>query len=392
MATDALRNKAAIAGIGTTAYTSETGVGGVDLALEAIENAIADAGLTPRDIDGIVKYSVDSSTSVEMLAANLGVEDLAFWSEVPHGGGASCATVHQAAMAVAGGAAEAVVCFRAFTPADFLDGAKHNSNTLWARQSGVRDFMRTTGWNAMVDTFAMCAQRHMYEFGTSEEDLGAIVRTCRKHASMNPAALRATELSLDDYLASPYVSEPLREADCFILPSFGAAAVVVVNAERARSLAQTPAYVRAAAAASGTKSLPYWELIAFRRGDIVHTPSREVAHRLWATAGITPDDIDVAELYDCYSYTVLAQLEDYGFCPKGEGGGFVAAGEIELGGRLPINTHGGHLGEAYIHGFTHIVEAVRQIRGTSTTQVDDVEFAFVSGGTPSATSALILQR
>ena len=168
--------------------------------------------------------------------------------------------------------------------------------------------------------------------------------------------------------------------------------MVVVSGERARSLAQPPAYVRGAAAASGTKSLPYWELIAFRRGDIVHTPSREVSQRLWASAGITPDEVDVAELYDCYSYTVLAQLEDYGFCPKGEGGSFVAEGQIELGGTLPINTHGGHLGEAYVHGFTHVVEGVRQIRGTSTTQVDDVEFAFVSGGTPSATSALILQR
>ncbi len=387
-----LRDKAAIAGIGATSFSTESDRSGVSLALEAIDRAIEDAGLAPTDIDGIVKYSVDSSTSVEMLAANLGVDDLAYWAEVPHGGGASCATVQLAATAVATGAANAVVCFRSFTPADFVDGAKHNSNTLWARHSGVRDFMRTVGWNAMIDTFAMCAQRHMHDFGTTEEQLGAIVQACRKHASMNPEALRGDEITMDEYFASPYVSEPLREADIFILPTFGACAVVVTSAERARDLRHPPAYIMGAAAASGTKSLPYWELIAFRRGDITHTPSREVAGRLWEMAGVSPSEVDVAQIYDCYSYTALAQLEDYGFCAKGEGGPFVEDGRIELGGELPLNTHGGHLGEAYVHGFTHILEGVRQVRGTSTAQVDGAEIAFVSGGTPSATSALLLRK
>jgi acetyl-CoA acetyltransferase len=387
-----LRDQAAIVGIGSTDFEQVSDKTGVQLALEAIDAAIADAGLERRDIDGIIRYSVDSSTSVEMLAANLGVDDLAYWSEVPHGGGASCAVIQQAAAAVATGAARNVVCFRSFSPADFLEGAKHNSNTLWARHSGVRDFMRTTGWNAMVDTFAACAQRHMYDFGTTEEQLGAIVKACRRHAAMNPAALRGKELSIEEYLGSPYVSEPLREADIFILPNYGACAVVVTSAERAKDLRQTPAHVMAAAAASGTKSLPYWELITFRRGTITHTPSREVAGRLWEMAGISPSDVDVAQLYDCYSYTVLAQLEDYGFCAKGDGGPFVEDGRIEIGGELPINTHGGHLGEAYIHGFTHVLEGVRQIRGTSTAQVDNAEICFVSGGTPSATSALVLRK
>jgi acetyl-CoA acetyltransferase len=387
-----LKDQAAIVGIGSTAFGHESDRTGVQLALEAIDAAIEDAGLERKDVDGIIKYSVDSSTSVEMLAANLGVVDLAYWAEVPHGGGASCAVIQQAAAAVATGAANTVVCFRSFTPTDFLDGAKHNSNTLWARHSGVRDFMRTTGWNAMVDTFAACAQRHMHDFGTTEEQLGAIVKACRRHAAMNPASLRGQELSIEDYLESPYVAEPLREADIFILPTFGACAVVVTSAERAKDLRQTPAIVMAAAAASGTKSLPYWELISFRRGTITHTPSREVAGRLWEMAGIGPSDIDVAQLYDCYSYTVLAQLEDYGFCKKGEGGPFVEGGRIEIGGDLPINTHGGHLGEAYIHGFTHVLEGVRQVRGTSTAQVEGAETAFVSGGTPSATSALVLRK
>ncbi len=389
---ETLRDKAAIVGIGSTTFSTDTSRPGVDLALQAIDAAIADAGLTAADIDGVVKYSVDSSTSVEMLAANLGVDDFAFWSEVPHGGGASCAVIQLAAAAVATGLAKNVVCFRSFTPADFLDGAKHNSNTLWARHSGVRDFMRTLGWNAMVDTFAMCAQRHMYEFGTTHEQLGAIVQACRKHGARNPAALRGQEITMDEYLASPFISEPLREADIFILPTFGACAVVVTSAERANEGPHAPAYVMGAAAASGTKSLPYWELIAFRRGDIVHTPSREVAGRLWEMAGISPSEVDVAQVYDCYSYTALAQLEDYGFCAKGEGGPFVENGNIELGGSLPVNTHGGHLGEAYVHGFTHVLEGVRQIRGDSTAQVEGAEISFVSGGTPSATSALVLRK
>lgn len=389
---ETFRDQAAIVGIGQTEFSDDSDETGLSLALRAIDAAIADAGLERKDIDGIIRYSVDSSTSVEMLAANLGVEDLAFWSEVPHGGGASCATIQQAAAAVATGAAKAVVCFRSFTPGDFREGAKHNSNTLWARQSGVRDFMRTTGWNAMIDTFALCAQRHMHDFGTTEEHFGAIVKACRRHAALNPGALRGQELSIEDYFDSPYVADPLREADVFILPTIGAAAVVVTSAERAKTLRHTPAYVLAAAAASGTRSLPYWELIAFRRGTITHTPSREVSGRLWEMAGITPDDIDVAQLYDCYSYTVLAQLEDYGFCEKGEGGPFVENGRIEIDGALPVNTHGGHLGEAYVHGFTHVLEGVRQMRGTSTAQVEGAQTCFVSGGTPSATSALILRK
>jgi acetyl-CoA acetyltransferase len=387
-----LRDKAVIAGIGATEFSQDASRGGIELALDAIDRAIVDAGIEPGDVDGIVKYSVDSSISIEMLAANLGVDDLAFWSEVPHGGGASCAVIQLAASAVATGVAKNVVCFRSFTPADFVDGAKHNSNTLWARHSGVRDFMRTVGWNAMVDTFAMCTQRHMYEFGTTEEQLGTIVQACRRHAAMNPAALRGEEISMDEYMDSPHVSGPLKEVDCFILPTYGACAVLVTSAERAGDLPNPPVYISAAAAASGAKSMPYWELIGFRRGDITHFPSREVAKNLWSMAGIGPEEIDVAQVYDCYSSTVLIQLEDYGFCAKGEGGPFVEGGRIEVGGELPVNTSGGHLGEAYIHGFNHVVEGVRQMRGTSTAQVDGAETAFVCGGTPSATSALVLRR
>jgi acetyl-CoA acetyltransferase len=385
-------DQAAIVGVGRTDYTTRLNGAPIDLAIEAITRAVDDAGLAIDEIDGIVKYTVDSSTSVEMLAANLAVDDFGFWAELPHGGGAACACIQSAALAVANGVANAVVCFRAFTPSDFFDGAKHNSNTLWARHAGLRDFLRPIGWNAMVDVFAMTAQRHMHEFGTTEAQLGAIVRAARKHAAMNPGALRGTELSIDDYFASPYISAPLREADCFILPSVGACAVVVTSAQRGRDLKQKPVYVNAAAAASGTKALPYWELLPFRRGDIVHTPSRETAKRLYAMTDIGPDDIDVAEVYDCFSYTVLTQLEDYGFCSKGEGGGFAEGGRLELGGDLPINTHGGHLGEAYIHGFSHIIEGVHQLRGTSHAQVPDARTALVTAGTPSATSAMILRN
>jgi acetyl-CoA acetyltransferase len=382
----------AIVGVGRTEYSTELLGSSVELAIEAISAAVADSGLEMADIDGIVKYTVDSSTSIEMLAANLPMHDLAFWAEIPHGGGAACASIHIAAMAVATGAAKNVVCFRAFTPGDFLDGAKHNSNTLWARHAGLRDFLRPVGWNAMVDVFAMGAQRHMHEFGTTEAQLGAIAMACQKHALANPGALRPANLTLDDYFNSPYVSTPLREADCFILPSVGACAVVVSSAKQAADLSNRPVFLEAAAAASGTKALPYWELQPFRRGDIVHTPSREVAQRLWKMTELRPEDIDVAEIYDCFSYTALTQIEDYGFCPKGEGGAFVEGGRIEIGGDLPVNTHGGHLGEAYIHGFTHVIEGVRQLRGTADVQVPNARSALVTAGTPSATSALLLRN
>lgn len=386
-----INDKCAIVGIGQTEFQVTLGRDRLALALEAITNAVRDAGLSIKDIDGIVKYSIDASASAEILAANMGLDNVTYFGETTMGGGAGCATVAHAALAVACGMANYVVCFRSFTPFDFFDGAKHNSSTIWARDAGAAEFLRPFGWSAMIDNFAMCCRRHMHEYGTTSRQLGAIAVVMRKHASMNPKAIRRTPITIEDHQNSPIVTDPLRELDCLVVPNDGACAVVVTSAERARDLKQRPAHVVAAAQAMGPFVESWWEFAPFKP-TITEWESKYVAQKLYKMSGISPKDIDVAEIYDCFTYTLLCQLEDYGFCKKGEGGAFVEAGNIELGGTIPVNTHGGHLGEAYIHGFTHIIEGVRQIRGTSTAQVNDAELVLVTGGVPISSSALILRR
>ena len=386
-----LSNVCSIVGIGETDYLVNSGRDPLLLALEAIRKAVDDAGLEPKDIDGIVSSSIDASGSEQYIASNLGLSNVSYTSEVTGLGGAACATVAHAAMAVASGMANTVVCFRAFTPYDFTVGAKHNQSTLWAKASGVGEFLRPFGWSAMVDTFAMNCRRHMHEYGTTSAQLGAIAVAMRKHASMNPASIRSEPITLEDHQNSPFITQPLRELDGLISNNDGACAMIVTTTERARDLRQKPAKIMAAAQSLGSHPGLLWELSPFKP-TITESEAASIAPRLYAMAGLTPQDIDVAQIYDCYTYTVLTMLEDYGFCEKGEGGSFVEGGRIEIGGELPVNTHGGHLGEAYIHGFTHIVEGVKQMRGTSTAQVEDAETTLVASAVPGPTSALILGR
>ena len=391
MTMNTISNKCAIAGIGETEYLVNSGRDPLLLALEAITLAVDDAGLRVKDIDGIVTSSIDASASDQIIAANLGLADVSYSSEVTGLGGAACATVAHAALAVAGGMANCVVCYRAFTPFDFMEGAKHNQSTLWARAAGAGEFLRPFGWSAMLDVFAMSCRRHMYEYGTTSRQLGAIAVAARKHAAMNPGAIRSHPITIDDHQHSPIISAPLRELDCLISANDGACAIIVTSAERARDLKQRPANIMAAAQSFGPTPSLMWEMAPFKPV-FTETEARYLAPKLFAMAGLVPNDIDVAQLYDCFTYTQLLLLEDYGFCKKGEGGAFVEGGHIELGGELPVNTHGGHLGEAYIHGFTHIVEGVKQIRGTSTAQVEDAETTLVASAVPGPTSALILGR
>lgn len=382
--------RAAIAGIGNTAFTENANAGGTALAYEAIGAALADAGLSPHDVDGVVKYALDTSLSPELVGVNFGA-NVGLWAELPGGGTASCATLAVAAAAVESGQCEVVVCFRSMTMYDFGDGARRNSQWIFAGQSGLREFIRPYGWGRLVHTYGLQSRRHMHEFGTSEEHLGLVVQAARAHAAANPNALRGP-ITLDEYFDSPYVSAPLRDADCFISPSAGACAVVITSVERARSLKQTPVVIAAALAASAPRATPYWEMWPLRNGSITEVSSATLAPRLYERAGIGPQDVDVAEIYDCYSYTMLVQLEDFGFCAKGEAGGFIEDVGISVDRGLPVNTHGGHLGEAYIHGFNHIVEGARQIRGTSCNQVVGAEVALVTAGVPGPTSAVVLTK
>jgi acetyl-CoA acetyltransferase len=301
--------------------------------------------------------------------------------------------VGQAIGANLSGQAETVLVFRA------LNGRSGQRYGLAPPEaSGVRvggngsydEFFAPYGLATPGQIFALIAQRHMIEYGTSEKDLGAIALACRARANTNPRAqMHGRPLTMDDYLASRMISRPLRLYD-FCPETDGACAVVVTSTERARDLRQRPAIVRAVAQGSLADPQPGLQYPVLMRERITELPAKVVADTLYRRAGLGPGDIDVAQVYDCFTITVLLELEDFGFCAKGEGGAFVSSGEIELGGRLPINTGGGHLSEGYIHGMNHVVEGVRQIRGESSSQVPGAEVCLVTSTPLPPGSALML--
>ena len=380
---------AAIAGIGATEFSKDSGRSELRLAAEATLAALADAGLTPADVDGMVTFTMDSNAEVA-VARELGIGELSFFSQIGYGGGAACATVHHAAMAVATGAADVVVCYRALN---------ERSGRRFGRVSVGAATMPTTsgvdnGWHypmglatpaAMV---AMVARRYMHESGATSEDFGQVAVTDRKHAATNPHAwFYERPITLADHQDSRWIAEPLRLLDC-CQESDGAVAIVVTSAERARDLRQRPAVIRAAAQGAGPDQ---FVMTSYYRTEMAALPEMGVvARQLWKQAGIGPEDIRTAILYDHFTPYVLMQLEELGFCKRGEARHFIADGALELGGRLPLNPHGGQLGEAYIHGMNGIAEAVRQVRGTAVNQVPGDGPVIVTAGTGVPTSGLIL--
>jgi len=387
-----LKGKAVIAGIGETTYSARPTRNRLDLALEAIIGSANDAGLDVKDIDGIVRYTIDGSGNDRILAANLGIKDLSFSVEIPFYGGSGSAAVGVAAAAVAAGLANNVVVYRAFTLYDFTVFAKRNSSSIWAMEAGVADFMRPYGWLSMMDTYALTYEAHRAKFGTTTEQLGAIAVAIRNGANRNPnAILRDKRLTLEDHREAPIVSGRLTVDDVTLSECEGACAVLVTSAERARDLKQRPVRVLGAASGLGPEPSLHWEM-HLMKSDPTISPAKYVAPRVFGMAGVTPRDIDVAQIYDCSTVNVLLQLEDYGFCEKGEGGSFAEGGRLELGGDLPITTSGGMLAEACLHGFNHVIEGVKQIRGTSTSQVQDAELCLVTSSIPTPTSAIILGK
>jgi acetyl-CoA acetyltransferase len=384
-----LKDRAAIVGIGATEFSKHSGRSELRLAIEAVMAALADAGLEPKDVDGYTTFSMDNNPAIE-INRSIGGGDLRFFSRVHYGGGAACATVMQAAMAVATGVADTVVCYRAM-----------NERSMQRFGAGVQDRLPTPtvegahfGWYAPYGLLtpaswvAMCARRYLHQYGATTEDFGRVSVADRRHASTNPAAwFYRQPITLEDHQNSRWIVEPLRLLDC-CQESDGAVAVVVTRLERARDLRQPPVVIRAAAQAASSEQQM---MTGFYADDIAGLPEMGlVAQQLYATAGLGPDDIQTAVIYDHFTPFVLTQLEEFGFCKRGEAKDFVRDGNIELGGRLPINTHGGQLGEAYIHGMNGISEAVRQLRGTSVNPVKNVENVVVTAGTGVPTSGLIL--
>jgi acetyl-CoA acetyltransferase len=384
-----LGGKASIVGIGATEFSKESGRSEMSLASEAVAAAIADAGLKPSDIDGMVTYSTDNNPDVE-IARHVGIGSLRHFSRVHYGGGAACGTIVMAAMAVATGVADAVVCYRAFNERSgrrFGAGVQDLPNAATAERA---QFSWTTpaGQLTPASWVAMVARRYMHLYGATSADFGRVAVAGRRHAANNPAAWFYNDpITLEDHQASRWIVDPLHLLDC-CQESDGGQALVVTSAERARDLPNTPALIVAGAQGAGVDQ---WTMTSFFREDIAQLPEMKVvADELWTSSGLTPADIQTAILYDHFTPYVLMQLEEFGFCGRGEAKDFIKDGALEIGGRLPINTHGGQLGEAYIHGMNGIAEAVRQVRGTSVNQVDKVENVLVTAGTGVPTSGLIL--
>jgi acetyl-CoA acetyltransferase len=384
-----LGGKASIVGIGATEFSKDSGRSEMSLASEAVAAAIADAGLKPSDIDGMVTYSTDNNPDVE-IARHVGIGSLRHFSRVHYGGGAASGTIVMAAMAVATGVADAVVCYRAFNERSgrrFGAGVQDLPNAATAERA---QFSWTTpaGQLTPASWVAMVARRYMHLYGATSADFGRVAVAGRRHAANNPAAWFYNDpITLEDHQASRWIVDPLHLLDC-CQESDGGQALVVTSAERARDLPNTPALIVAGAQGAGVDQ---WTMTSFFRDDIAQLPEMKVvADELWTSSGLSPADIQTAILYDHFTPYVLMQLEEFGFCGRGEAKDFIKDGAVEIGGRLPINTHGGQLGEAYIHGMNGIAEAVRQVRGTSINQVDKVENVLVTAGTGVPTSGLIL--
>jgi acetyl-CoA acetyltransferase len=339
----------AIAGIGATEFSKRSGRSELRLAAEAVLAALDDAGLSPGDVDGLVTYSQDANQEIA-VARETGIGELTFFSRVR--------------LAEAG-----------------LTGqpSSQGLEMSWHVPFGL---MTPAAWVAMF------ARRYMHVYDATSADFGRVAVAMRRHAATNPAAwFHGRPITLEEHQASRWIVEPLHLLDC-CQESDGAVALVVTSTERARDLRRSPAVIAAAAQGAGADQMM---MTSYYRDDMTGLPEMSVVgRRLWELSGLSPADIQTAILYDHFTPFVLTQLEELGFCGRGEAPGFLADGGIELDGRLPVNPHGGQLGEAYIHGMNGIAEAVRQIRGTAVNQLPNVTNVLVTAGTGVPTSGLIL--
>lgn len=359
--------QACVAGVGHTALAARLDRPAWALQAEAVRAAVRDAGLAPGDVDGLITEAGYSQGVIEgitphflRLGAMLGLDPRYTATEVL-GGASSVAMVQRAALAVEAGLCRACVCV--------FGDAPSQARGTWSYGRGDE---AAFGLFGAIGLHALAARRHMAVHGTRAEQLGEVAVTFRRHAGLTPHAQQRTPLTLDGYLGSPFIVEPLRVADCCLV-SDAAGAVVVTSAERARDL--RPPAVRIV----GFGQAHHLTGLA---GDdyLTALPARESGRVAFGMAGLGPADVDVAQLYDCFTSVVIVQLEDYGFCAKGEGGAFVEGGRLGLEGALPANTAGGLLAEGFGGGMLHVVEAVRQLRGEAgTRQVAEARVALVSG-------------
>lgn len=379
----------AIVGIGATEFSKESGRSELRLACEAVRAALADAGLNPSDVDGLVRFGMDTNDEIA-LSRELGMGELSFFSRIGYGGGAACAIVQQAVLAVSSGVADVVVCYRAFNERSGRRFGQVATDAVAAPSSAGLD----NGWHypfgiaTPAATVAMVARRYMHEYGATSEDFGRIAVIDRANAARNPNAwFYEKPITLEDHQSSRMIADPLRLLDC-CQETDGGIALVVTSRRRARDLAGTPVGIAAAAQGSGPDQ---YTMTSYYRDDIAALPEMGVVGRqLWERSGLEQRDMDGIVLYDHFTPYTLLQLEELGFCARGEAAGLVASGALESDGQWPLNPHGGQLGEAYLHGVNGITEAVRQLRGTAVNQIADAEHMLVTAGTGVPTSGLIL--
>jgi acetyl-CoA acetyltransferase len=378
--TATLKDKYAIVGVGQSRIGRLPDMSDYGLQLTAIKAALDDAGLAKSDIDAVITHShLLGAVRVhhQRVAERLGI-DTQFGLSVSSGGATSGLMVQLAAAAIEAGFCSTVLC---------VHGDKGLTRRGGDGHEPVQEFGPEFGMFSATAQHALGATRHMHDYGTTHDQLGAIAVAFRKHASLNPEAQMREPITLEDYHRSRWVVWPFHLLDCCLV-SDGAAAVIVTSAERSKDLRQAPVYVMGMGRANNSRGWTY--------GDhMTELAAKESGAKAFRMAGVTPADIDTAQIYDCYTYIVLATLEDYGFCKKGEGGAFVQGGRLELGGALPTNTSGGMLSEGYVEGMLQIVEATRQLRGQcGPRQVPGAELAVVSGNGGNAVchSTLILRR
>ncbi|MDP2727572.1 MAG: thiolase family protein [Dehalococcoidia bacterium] len=386
-----LKNKVALVGIGETKIGKLPGMGVAQLQAQAAKRAIEDAGLSKEDIDGVFlppPYFALMMQPATRVIEYLGLTAKAgthFSAGLDAGGASPCSLVMAAAAAINAGLCETALCVYGDTQATGPSGKGLSAIKL---SRGTDEWELPYGIGTPGQDFALVAQHHMHEYGTTSEQLAAIAVTCRKHAALNPIAQRKEPLTIQDVVNSRMLAAPLHQLD-FCLVSDGGGAVIVTSAERARDMRKRPVWLLGVGAGNTHK------IISQAPNLSQHLAAKEAGRMAFQMAGLTPKDVDVAEVYDCFTIAVLVQLEALGFCKVGEGGPFVASGAIDLGGKLPLNTHGGLLSQGHVDGILHITEAVKQLRGEAgASQVKDAKVAVVTGngGIMASSGVLILGR
>jgi acetyl-CoA acetyltransferase len=385
----------AIVGIGATEFSKDSGRSELRLAIEAVTAALADAGLAAHEVDGLVAFAMDNNNE-NAVARNLGLSALRFFARTPYGGGGGCATVELATLAITGGKADVVVCYRAMNE---RSQSRFGQPTTTSSTGGLQRSLSPSGlidmsWalpyglSTPASHMALSAQRYLHEYNVTSETFGRIAINQRNYAQTNPHAYFSDRpLTLDDYHASRMIADPLRLLDC-CQETDGAVAIVVTSLERARDLKQKPVKVLGSAQGMGPRQNG---MASVYHSNIAQaTDTAVAAQQLWAETGLSPADIDVANIYDHFSCAVALQLEALGFCGPGEAPDLIADGGLAIDGQIPTNTNGGQLSEAYMHGFNGIAELVRQMRGTAINQVPGAKHGLATSGSHVPTSGLIL--